>query len=68
MTMESHNPIIIYDDTDKAVEVRLDMDQETVWLTQRQLADVFDTSIDILYSEKGDFLETGLTVVPVVLK
>ncbi|MDR5859126.1 virulence RhuM family protein [Halomonas eurihalina] len=41
-----HSPIVIYEDADKAVEVRLDASQETVWLTQRQLAEVFDTSTD----------------------
>jgi prophage maintenance system killer protein len=46
MTREDENPIVIYEDADKAVEVRLDADQETVWLTQRQLADVFETSTD----------------------
>lgn len=45
MTMESQNPIIIYEDTDKAVEVQLDADQETVWLTQRQMADLFGKDV-----------------------
>lgn len=44
--MMEHSPIVIYEDADKAVEVRLDASQETVWLTQRQLAEVFDTSTD----------------------
>lgn len=46
MTQENETPIVIYEGADKTVEVRLDADQETVWLTQRQLADVFDTSTD----------------------
>ena len=46
MTTETQAPIIIFEDADKAVEVRLDADRETVWLTQRQMADVFDTSTD----------------------
>ncbi|MBK1674254.1 hypothetical protein CKO35_13260 [Ectothiorhodospira shaposhnikovii] len=46
MTQEHQAPIIIYGAADKAVEVRLDTDQETVWLSQRQMADVFDTSTD----------------------
>lgn len=46
MTAETIAPIIIFEDADKAVEVRLDADRETVWLTQRQMADVFDTSTD----------------------
>ncbi len=46
MTTDSDNPIIIYETADKAVNVRLDAGQDTMWLTQRQMADVFDTSTD----------------------
>lgn len=46
MTRENQSSIVIYEEADKAVEVRLDADQETVWLSQRQLAEVFDTSTD----------------------
>lgn len=38
------NEICIYQTETGSVEVRLE--KETVWLTQRQLADVFDTSTD----------------------
>lgn len=41
MTPESDNPIIIYEDADRTVEVRLDADQETVWLSLQQMADLF---------------------------
>lgn len=46
MTRENQSPIVIYEDADKAVEVRLDTDRDTVWLTQRQMAELFDTSSD----------------------
>jgi prophage maintenance system killer protein len=46
MKQKNEIPIVIYEGANKAVEVRLDTGQETVWLTQRQLADVFDTSTD----------------------
>lgn len=46
MTRENESPIVIYEDDDKAVEVRLDTDRDTVWLTQRQMAELFDTSSD----------------------
>lgn len=42
MNEENPGPIIIYDDADKAVEVRLDANQEAVWLTQAQMAELFD--------------------------
>ncbi|PHQ26090.1 hypothetical protein CLH62_00305 [Marinobacter guineae] len=41
MSEESDTPIVIYESADRAVEVRLDADQETVWLSLQQLADVF---------------------------
>ncbi|MCG5524085.1 virulence RhuM family protein [Ectothiorhodospira haloalkaliphila] len=42
MTTENQAPIIIFEDAGKAVEVRLDTDRETVWLTQAQMAELFD--------------------------
>ncbi len=36
--------IVIYEGSDGAIEVRVD--RETVWLTQRQLSELFDTSTD----------------------
>ena len=40
--MSEQLQILIYEDADKAVDVRLDEGRETVWLTQRQMAEVFD--------------------------
>lgn len=42
MNDESRSPIIIYEDANHAVEVRLDANQQTVWLTQAQMAVLFD--------------------------
>jgi len=36
--------IIIYQEEGQAVEVRLDSEHDTLWLTQRQMGDVFDTT------------------------
>ena len=45
MTGESHGEVIVYESSGEArVDVRLEHD--TVWLTQRQMADLFDTSTD----------------------
>ncbi|MGM0774560.1 MAG: RhuM family protein [Pseudomonadota bacterium] len=46
MSEENSSPIVIYKNADQAVEVRLDANKETVWLSQRQMAEAFDTSID----------------------
>ncbi|EWH03586.1 virulence RhuM family protein [Halomonas sp. BC04] len=45
MTADAQNPIVIFEDADKAVEVRLDADQETVWLNQRQMAELFGKDV-----------------------
>ncbi|MEC9481852.1 MAG: virulence protein RhuM/Fic/DOC family protein [Halomonas sp.] len=37
--------ILIYEDADKAVDVRLDEGHETVWLTQRQMSELFDKDV-----------------------
>ena len=36
MSEGSDTPIVIYESADRAVEVRLDADQETVWLSLQQ--------------------------------
>jgi len=42
----SQSGIVIYQSAEKPVEVWLDAGKETVWLSQRQMAEVFDTSTD----------------------
>ena len=38
--------IVVYETSDGEVQVDVRLDRETVWLTQRQIAAVFGTSID----------------------
>ena len=45
MTADTQAPILIFEDADKAVEVRLDSERETVWLTQAQMAELFDKDV-----------------------
>ncbi len=42
MTTENETPIIIYENAENAVEVRLDSGHETLWLTQAQMGILFD--------------------------
>ena len=42
MNPENATPIIIYENAGHAVEVRLDARHDTVWLTQAQMAALFD--------------------------
>ncbi|MFE8069871.1 RhuM family protein [Marinobacteraceae bacterium S3BR75-40.1] len=41
MTENHHSPIVIYENADQAVEVRLDREHETLWLTQAQMGELF---------------------------
>ncbi len=41
MSDNNRVPIVIYQDADQAVEVRLDTEQETIWLSLQQLVDLF---------------------------
>ena len=45
MAQDSSNPIVIFDAGDNAVEVRLDTAQDTVWLTQRQMSELFGKDV-----------------------
>lgn len=45
MTTEDEPQVIIYEESDKAVEVRLDTNSDTVWLTQRQMAELFGKDV-----------------------
>lgn len=40
------NEILIYENEHKIIEVQLDSQQETLWLSQKQIAEVLDTSTD----------------------
>ena len=42
MTISAPAPIIIYEAAGQAVEVRLDAQHDTVWLSLQQLADLFE--------------------------
>ncbi|MDV7398370.1 hypothetical protein RZS08_43600, partial [Arthrospira platensis SPKY1] len=69
MHTDNQSPVVIYEDADKIVEVRLDTDQETVWLNLQQLADLFgrDKSV-ISYHLKHTFRDAELDREAVVAK
>ncbi|SDN68808.1 Fic/DOC family protein [Halomonas shengliensis] len=45
MNTNSQTPIVIYQEADQQVEVRLDVEQDTVWLTQRQMSELFGKDV-----------------------
>ena len=47
MTREAPSgEVIVYETPDGGVRVEVQLDRDTVWLTQRQMADLFDRSTD----------------------
>ena len=42
--MEEQNPIIIYQSEDGNTRIEVKLENETVWLTQQQLCDLYQTS------------------------
>ena len=38
--------VIIFEDEELKLEVRVSPEEDTVWLTQRQMAKLFDVSVD----------------------
>ena len=62
MTTKNATPVIIYENADNAVEVRLDLSHETLWLTQAQLSMLFDVKPqNITMHLKNIFAEGELT-------
>lgn len=69
MTEEKITPIVIYENADQAVEVRLDARQETVWLSLQQLADVFGRDKSVISRHlKNIFRDSELDREAVVAK
>ena len=44
----SNTQIVIYKSQTKGVDIRVKLDQETVWLSQKQMADLFDTERSVI--------------------
>ena len=42
--MEKMNEIVLFETEDKAVTLSVPVEQETVWLTQAQMTELFNTS------------------------
>jgi len=57
--MSEQPQILIYEDADKAVDVRLDEGRETVWLTQRQMAELFDKDVRTVNEHVLNVYEEG---------
>ena len=73
METEQHD-LVIFQEAGQPVEVRLDAQRDTVWLTQRQMADVFETSTDNVSLQlknifaDGELAETATTEESLVVR
>ncbi|WP_412852007.1 RhuM family protein [Ectothiorhodospira shaposhnikovii] len=59
MTTETQAPIIIFEGVGKAVEVRLDTDRETVWLSQAQMVVLFGRDQSVISRHVGNAYREG---------
>lgn len=59
MTAENQTPIVIYENADKVVDVRLDAGKETVWLSLQQLADIFDRDKSVISRHLRNIFRDG---------
>ena len=46
MVINLNNKVIVFKDNDLELEVKISPEEDTVWLTQRQMADLFEVSYD----------------------
>jgi hypothetical protein len=51
--------IVIYQTVDKAVQVEIQYEQETFWLTQQQIADLFGTQRPAITKHLGNIFKSG---------
>lgn len=67
MNAEEKQKVIIYEDSDQGMEILLDDSKDTIWLTQVQLAELFDKSVKTISEHiqnilKSDELQFDRTV------
>ncbi len=63
------NAIEIYQSNDQQIEIKLDLDAETLWLTQRQMAEVFEKDVRTVNEHlKNIYKEQELTADSTVRK
>lgn len=69
MHTDNQSPVVIYEDADKIVEVRLDPDQDTVWLTQKQMSQLFGKDVRTINEHlQNVFDEAELSPEPTIRK
>ena len=55
--MKNNNEIVIFETEDKAVTLSVPVEQETVWLTQEQMSELFDTARSSIAYHSGNIFK-----------
>ena len=54
-----NNEIVIFTDGDVNIEVQINPEEETVWLTQKQMGELFDVKQATLSEHINNIIESG---------
>ena len=57
--MKKENEIVLFCDGSKNIEVQVSPDQETVWLTQKQMIELFEVNQATISEHISNILESG---------
>ena len=57
--MKENNKIVIYQNEKGNIELRADIDKDTIWAAQAQIAQLFETSIPNVNIHLGKIYEEG---------
>jgi len=69
MEKESNNKIILYSTEDGKTEIEVNLDDETAWLNQKQMAELFQTTVANINQHVGNVLKEGeLSELPTIKK
>jgi hypothetical protein len=69
MENELNNKIILYSSEDGKTEIEVSLDGETVWLNQKQIAELFQTTVANINQHVGNVLKDGeLQEIPTIKK
>lgn len=69
MEKEKNNKIILYSTEDGKTEIEVSLEGETVWLSQKQMAELFQTTVANINQHVGNVLREGeLSEVPTIKK
>ena len=57
--MNQENELVVYQAESGAIELRTDLSEETVWLTQKQLSEVFSVDVKTKGGQVLHFASSG---------